>query len=50
MDFFTSSGPERCNSNPDRNTNPYRNTNPDENTNPSAKKATSQWNYLPGSP
>ena len=44
MDFFTSSGPERCNSNPDRNTNP------DENTNPSAKKATSQWNYLPGSP
>ena len=32
MDFFTSSGPERCNSNPDRNTNP------DENTNPSAKK------------
>ena len=44
MDFFTSSGPERCNSNPDRNTNP------DENTNPSAKKAGSQWNYLPGSP
>ena len=44
MDFFTSSGPKRCNSNPDRNTNP------DENTNPSAKKAVSQWNYLPGSP
>ena len=44
MDFFTSSGPERCNSNPDRNTNP------DENTNPSTKKATTQWNYLPGSP
>ena len=44
MDFFTSSGPERCNSNPDRNTNP------DENTNPSAKKAAFQWNYLPGSP